>query len=229
MLQPYWENLKEGKRLVSILLYGGTTDRNLSCLYAESHAGIYNIVETISTNVHISKLFAWIRGGLYSGKKRVMFQFLRAPSHMKQNVAMSILTPFSSKSAKKMRRCRPKKLKWMRGSEEGSENYYLCYYFRFVPFFTSVEVDMYVFQVKESILQGFERIGHFVFPKNVVLCQIRPRGRFCGCARNLLQFRSFVTAKSKINPTEGYSENLSTLFLFVWSWHQFICNQNVLH
>ena len=27
----------------------------------------------------------------------------------------------------------------------------------FVPFFTSVGADMYVFQVKESILHGFEK------------------------------------------------------------------------
>ena len=42
-------------------------------------------------------------------------------------------------------------MNWMRGPT-GSENYYLCYYFSFVPFFTSDEADMYVFQVKESIL-----------------------------------------------------------------------------
>ena len=93
--------------------------------------------------------------------------------------------------------------------EGGSENCYLCYYFSFVPFFTSVQADMYVFQVKESILKGFEKIGHFVFPKNVVLCH-RPRGRFCGCARNRLQFWCFVKAEWNINHTEGYSENLNS-------------------
>ena len=33
------------------------------------------------------------------GYKKVVFQ--EAPAHMKQNIALNILTPFSSKSAKK--------------------------------------------------------------------------------------------------------------------------------
>ena len=118
---------------------------------------------------------------------------------MKQNAALSILTPFSSKSAKKWEGADQKpEIGW-----GVSENCYLCYYFSFVPFFTSVEADMYVFQVKESILKGFEKILYFVFPKNVVLCH-RPRGRFCGCARNRLQFWCFVKAEWNINHTEGY-------------------------
>ena len=64
----------------------------------------------------------------------------------------------------------------------------LCYNLSFVHFFTNVEANVYVFEVKESILKGFEKIGHFVFQNNVVLCHSRPRGRFCGCARNRLQF-----------------------------------------
>ena len=146
----------------------------------------------------------------YTGVKRgSCFIFLRAPSHMKQNVALSILTPFSSKSAKKWEGAAPKNLNWMRGVQGGSENHYLCYYLSFVPFFTSAKADMYVFQVKESILKGFEKIGHFAF-SNVVLYHIRLRGRFCGCAQHRLQFWCFVNAEWKINHTGGYSENLST-------------------
>ena len=146
----------------------------------------------------------------YTGvKKGSCFKFLRAPSHMKQNVAPSILTPFSSKSAKKWEGAAQKpEIGW--GVRGGSENRYLCYYFSFVPFFTSVEADMYVFQVKESILKGSEKKDISFSPKNVVLCHIRPRGRFCECARNCLQFWCLVRSEWKINPTEGYSENLNT-------------------
>ena len=35
----------------------------------------------------------------------------------------------------------------------------------FVPFFTSVGADMYVFQVKESILHGFEKNRTIHFQK----------------------------------------------------------------
>ena len=38
------------------------------------------------------------------------------------------------------------------GVQGGSENYYLCYYLSFTPILTNVEADMYVFQVKASIL-----------------------------------------------------------------------------
>ena len=90
---------------------------------------------------------------IYRGKKGSCFKFPRAPSHMKQNVALSILTPFSSKSATKVP---PKKLNWMtRG---------VCYIMN--PFFTSVY--MYVFQAEESILHGFEKIG-LHFPKKCCL------------------------------------------------------------
>ena len=67
---------------------------------------------------------------------------------MKQNVALSILTPFSSKSAKKWEGATQKTKLDEGGSKERSENHYLSYYFGFVPFLTSVEADMYVFQVK---------------------------------------------------------------------------------
>ena len=45
----------------------------------------------------------------YTGvKKGSCFKFLRTPSHMKQNVALSILPPFTSKSAKKNEKVPPK-------------------------------------------------------------------------------------------------------------------------
>ena len=67
---------------------------------------------------------------------------------MKQNVALSILTPFSSKSAKKWEGAAPK----TKLDEGGLKITIYVNILVFVPFSTSVEADMYVFQVKESIL-----------------------------------------------------------------------------
>ena len=102
----------------------------------------------------------------YTGvKKRVMFQIPQGSISYEAECSPEHFDTFLIKIGQKMRMCRPKNRNWMRGSE----NHYLYYYFSFVPFFTSVETtDMYVFQVKESILKGFEKIGHFVFLKNVV-------------------------------------------------------------
>ena len=87
---------------------------------------------------------------------------------MKQNVALSILTPFSSKSAKKWGAAQKTEL------DEGG---LLCY----VPFFTSV---MYVFQAEESILNGFEKIGHFIFP-NWMLFDVIHVGEYPGGATHI--------------------------------------------
>ena len=57
--------------------------------------------------MHFAKVFTSTRGGLYRGKKGSCLKFLRASSHMKQNVALSILTPISSKFAKKLEGAAP--------------------------------------------------------------------------------------------------------------------------
>ena len=152
------------------------------------------------------------------GYKKWSFRELRAPAHiMKQNVAPSILTPFSSKSAKKWDDA-TQKTKLDEGSKGGLKITNLCYYLSFVSFFTNVEAYIHVFEVKESIFQGFEKIRPFVFPKMLALSQIKLRGCFCCCARNPFKYWCFVTVEWKIDHSEIHSENLSTLHLFVWPW-----------
>ena len=149
---------------------------------------------------------------------------------MKQNVALSILTPFSSKSAKKWEGAAQKTELDGGGVPRKSLKITIYVIILVLYHFSPVLKQICMFsRSRNPFCKVLKKIGRFVFPKNV-LCHIRPRGRFCGCAQNCLQFWCFVNAKWKINPTEGYSENLSIFkFLFVWSWHQFICNQNVLH
>ena len=146
---------------------------------------------------------------------------------MKQNVALSILTPFSSKKKKKkMRRCRPKnknKNKKKQKNKNGGGGlrgvWKLLFYgiiWVLYTFFTNAEANVHIFEVKEFIFQGFEKIKPFVFSKMLVLPQIKLRGRFCGCAQNPFNFLCFVNVEWKIDHSEVHSENLSTLHLFVW-------------
>ena len=76
------------------------------------------------------------------------FKFLRAPFYMKQNVHFDT---FFIKIGQKWGAAQKTELD--KGVQGGSENYYLCYYLSFTPLLTNVEADMYVFQVKASILQ----------------------------------------------------------------------------
>ena len=67
----------------------------------------------------------------------------------------------------------------------------LCYNLSFVHFFTNVEANVRVFEVNESILKGFEKIGHFVFmvfPKNVVLCTVGREGAFVDARETVCSF-----------------------------------------
>ena len=85
---------------------------------------------------------------------------------MKQNVALSILTPFSSKSAKKWEGA-AQKTKLDEGGPRGSGNYYFMVLFEFCTlFFTNVEANVHIFEVKESIFQGFEKNLTFRFFEN---------------------------------------------------------------
>ena len=62
---------------------------------------------------------------------------------MKQNVVLSIFTPFSSESAKKWGAAQKTELD--KGVPKGSENYYLMLLSSVQVFFASVDADMYVF------------------------------------------------------------------------------------
>ena len=148
---------------------------------------------------------------------------------MKQNVALSILTPFSSKSAKKWEGAAQKTKLDEGGPRGGLEITILCYYLSFVHFFTNVEAKVHVSEVKESIFQGFEKIQPFVFSKTLVLPQIKPWGRFCGCVRNPFNFLCFVYVEWKIDHSEVHSENLSTLHLSVWPWQPHVYNTKLYH
>ena len=136
---------------------------------------------------------------------------------MKQNVALSILTPLSSKLAKKWEGA-AQKTELDDGGPRGSlEITILCYYFTYITFLP-IEANVHVFEVKESVFQGFEKIQSFIFSKTLVFPHIKLRGRFCGCALNPFIFLCFVNVEWKIAHSEVYSENLSTLHLFVWPW-----------
>ena len=147
---------------------------------------------------------------------------------MKQNVALNILTTFSSKSAKKWEGA-AQKTEFDAGVQGGSDNYYFMLLVEFCTFFINVEANMYVFEVKESIFQGFEKIWPFIFSKTLILREIKPRGRFCACAQNLFKFWCFVNVERKKNHSEVHSENLSTLHLFVWPWQPFEYNTKLYH
>ena len=51
---------------------------------------------------------------------------------------------------------------------------------------------MYLFEVKESTLKSFVKIGPFMLKKMAVLCQIKARGRFCCHAHILIYFYVFL-------------------------------------
>ena len=83
---------------------------------------------------------------------------------MKQDVVMSILTPFSSKSAKNWEGA-TQKTELDEGVQGGrSENYYFMLLFEFCTLLTSVEANMYIHFWHQGIqFQGFEKIWHFGF------------------------------------------------------------------
>ena len=69
---------------------------------------------------------------------------------------------------------------------------------------------MYLFEVKESTLKSFVKIGPSMLKKMAVVCQIKARGRFCCHAHILIYFYVFFfNARYKITPVKAYSKNLS--------------------
>ena len=90
--------------------------------------------------------------------------------------------------------------------------------FEFCTLFTSVEAVMCVSRSRNPFCKVLKIIYEILFSQkmlpNVILgCE----GAFVD-VRNLLQFWCFVNADWKINLTEGYSENLSTVApVYLWS------------
>ena len=72
----------------------------------------------------------------------------------------------------------------------GSENDNLVQIFYFTGYFTDFSVVMYLFEVKESTLKSFVKIGPSMLKKMAVLRQINARGRFC-CHAHILKYFYF--------------------------------------
>ena len=142
------------------------------------------------------------------------FFFFRVPVHMKQNVSLSILTPFSSKSAKKIEGA-TQKTNWMRGPRGVWK--LLFYVIRVLyPFYQCWSKYVCFWGQGIHFLRFWKNTTFCFFSKILVLRQIKPRGRFCGCTRNLFNFWCYV--EWKIDHAEVHSENLSNLHLLVWPW-----------
>ena len=106
---------------------------------------------------------------------------------MMQYDPLSILTPFLLKSAKKWDSA-TLKTKSDKGGLWGSENDNLVQIFYFIWYFTDFSVVMYLFEVKESILKSFVKIGPSMLKKMAVLRQIKAQGRFCCHAQIFIFF-----------------------------------------
>ena len=129
---------------------------------------------------------------------------------MKQNVALSILTPFSTKSAKKWEGA-AQKTKLDEGVQGGLEITILCYYLSFVHFFTKVEANVHVLEVKKSIFQGFEKNQPSVFFRIRLFYPILSHeGALVAVRETLSILLCFVSVEWKIGHSKVHSENLST-------------------
>ena len=110
---------------------------------------------------------------------------------MMQYDPLSILTPFLLKSAKKWDSA-TLKLNPARGVCGGSENDNLGQIFYFTWYFIDFSAVMYLFEVKESTLRSFVKIGPSMLKKMAVLRQIKARGRFCCHAHIFIYFYVFL-------------------------------------
>ena len=93
----------------------------------------------------------------------------------------------------------------------GSENDNLVQIFYFAWYFIDFSAVMYLFEVKESTLKSFVKIGPSMLKKMAVLCQTKARGRFC-CHAHILIYFCFFNASYKITPVPKLS-NFRTLLL----------------
>ena len=128
--------------------------------------------------------------------KRWCFRELRAPAHMKQNVALNILTPFSSKLAKKWEGA-AQKTEFDEGVQGGSENYYFMLLVEFCTFFYQCWSKFVCFWGQGIHFSRFWKKYDLLFFQNSKLRQIKPWGRFCACAQNLFKFWCFVNVEWK--------------------------------
>ena len=107
---------------------------------------------------------------------------------MMQYDPLSILTPFFLlKSAKKWDSA-ALKTKSGKGVCGGSENENLGHIFYFTWYFIDFSAVMYLFEVKESTLKSFVKIGPSMLKKTVV----KARERFCCHAHILIYFYVFL-------------------------------------
>ena len=122
----------------------------------------------------------YIRGGLYRGEKRVMFQMQHLQVLFEAAHHPEHFDTFFNKIGQKMRQRRPKNQFWTGGVRGGgSENNKFGNYLNYIPYLSNVWVNIYVFEVKESIFKSFVSIRPFVSLKMDILGQIRLWGRFC--------------------------------------------------
>ena len=112
-------------------------------------------------------------------------------------------------------RCCPKKGIGWGGPRRDLKITILCYYLSFVPFFANVEANMFVFLGQGIHFSRLWKNKTFRFLKTLVLRQIKPRGCFHGCARNLFNFWCFVNVEWKKDQSEVHSETLNTLHILV--------------
>ena len=109
---------------------------------------------------------------------------------MMQYDPLSILTPFLLESAKKWDSA-ALETKSDKGGLWGSKNENLAQIFYFTWYFVDFSTVMYLFEVKESTLKSFVKIGPSMLKKMAVLRQIKARGRFCCHAHILIYFMLF--------------------------------------
>ena len=83
----------------------------------------------------------------------------------------------------------------MRGSKGDLEITILCYYLSFVHFFTNAEAYVHVFEVKESIFQGFEKIQPFNFRKHLFYPRLSREGAFVAARKILSILLCFVNVE----------------------------------
>ena len=83
-----------------------------------------------------------------------------------------------AKKQKKKKKKKKKKIDSDKGGSVGQENTTLGIKFCSIPFLMFFEVDMYVFEVKESIFLSFVRIGSPAIVEMAILCQFQAQGRF---------------------------------------------------
>ena len=124
----------------------------------------------------------------------------------------------------------PKKTELDEGGPRGVWKLLFYVIIRVLYTFLPMLKQTYMFlRSRNPFFKVLKKIQPFVFSKTPVLPQIKLRGRFCGCTRNPFNFLCFVNVEWKIDHSELYSENLSTLNLFIWPWQPHEYNTKLYH